>query len=356
MIKEIDKLLYDIDWAPDEDSGYMVYDMFYYLKYLYDKKKIDLDRIINCSLDEFDNVIKEEFEDEEKPFLIKSFAKDRVRVFEFIKNLDLTSYDSNVKNYFDFNLDNYYVLDNLKDFKNILSIFSSLRSKNISSDCEIDVIYEEHQDGDAEANKQRTKILELSNYNFEKGVFPNRSNKKYDLVFLDCVYGKDLLDEIWIQEWENTYSRHYQLFNEVLNHCESFGKAIIRIPFTEVSFLDKDILEKNIIEKVVYYKNDGWFEGQHCDENVEVFLILNEYKNNEEIEFINTINGKNITVSNDVIIKNNCNLNMMNYYRNGAYIRHIYDMQLKNREILKQIQNETKFIDKLIDEYDINDK
>ena len=34
MIKEIDKLLYDIDWAPDEDSGYMVYDMFYYLKYL----------------------------------------------------------------------------------------------------------------------------------------------------------------------------------------------------------------------------------------------------------------------------------------------------------------------------------
>ncbi len=355
MIKEIDEFLYNNDLTPEPDFAYIYYDLLFYIKYLAEKGLIDIERIINCSNEEYEEVINDEFKDLRKPFFISQFEDKHNEIFEFINNLNLDDYDSELTNYADYNdhvLEKYIKFD---EFKDMLSIFGCIRNKNIHHSTNVDVIYETHQDGDMESEYLRCQMLGLDNYSFKNSVFPTSLKKKYDFVYLECAYGGEGLLDKFLMTDDGKIS--YYIFDSILEHLNNDRKAAIRIPFARISEIIPYAIEQNVIEKIIYSNPRIDFYKEEPDvEIIDAYIIISNNKDNESIEFINTNNGKSLIVSNEEIMKNNCNLNMMNYYKNSGYVKEIYRLKNNNQDIIDAIQHETTHINKLLDEYDINEK
>ena len=358
MIDEMKDFLVENEMIPDYSEDFLsaYYDTLYYIKYLSSNGLINIDRIIESKKDEYDEILKDEFKEVGIPFFVHSF-KDKYReMFEYAKKLNLKDYDSDMNNFADYTDDYLNSIVNYKDCNKILSIFGCIRSDNISSKTSVDVLYEEHQSGDMHLEELRCKILGLDNYSFTQSSFPRHFEEKYDFVYLDCVYGFELLDKFYLQEGEYFSSKYYEIINSILECLNVYKKAVIRIPFARISNIGEDVIKDNVIEKIIYLnKRKGYYESSE-GEIIDTYIVLNEYKDNDSIEFINTINDKSLIVSNDEILKNNCNLNMMTYYKNSGYVKYIYKIKNNSDKILEQIQTKTIQINKLLDEYDIDKK
>lgn len=381
MNDKIIKKLYELDYIPEESDEFLniYYDVIYFIKYLLNISNADIEKIKECSDDEYESVIKEELEDKSKDklnnmnisnFWLYSFKKNHKELFDFIdKEIDLRQYDKNYPNWASYN-DDY--IDEIIDWTNchkILSVFSVYTSKKKKDDTSVEVIFDMHQGGDIDMAEYRNEICGYKGYEYQSKQYPidlnSNLNKKYinnyDFVYCDLIYGKDFLTKLngWCYSekhpgadfvGDNIYF-NIKYLSDLLNDN---GKAIMRVRYSDVSKMPKELIELNIIDEIVFMpKREDWDENGNEQLTNDVYIIVTNDKVNEEIILTDYKDKTRINITNNEIINNNGLINIEQYKKYDSRGYRIFNLKESNNEQFGIIANESKKIDKLLDEFDL---
>lgn len=348
------------DWIEDD----FMYAEFYLLKKLSSEKLIDLEKIKNStSFEEYEKNINDEFDklkglnSDCKEFFWKRLYDDREDVIDFINSLDLNEFNLNLSS--DLWLSDSY-LSQFIDYKNthrILSVFNTFYDEKIDKEKSIDVIYDEFQYGNIIGYKAILDILNCHNYNFKMDKYPQKFKEKYDLIILNINYGMiDSLDKTGLIKMNaeiggvfdgDSVTHNISFINNNLN---ANGIAIIKTPFTFVSKLDEELIDKNIIDKIIYlpkHREPFAYEDTYVK---NVYITINNNKDNDEIQFINKETGERCSVKNDLIKKHRGCTNMHIYNKHNPMLEKLYRIKDDNINQLAIISKESKMINKQIDE------
>ena len=358
-------------WEDPEDliEDDFMYAEFYLLKKLSSEKLIDLEKIKNsASMKEYEKNIKDEFDklkglnSDCKKFFWKRLYDEREAVIDFINSLDLNEFDSNVGNIGgDLWICDPYLCQFI-DYKNthrVLSVFHTFYDDKIAEDTSIDVIYDEFQYGNVIGYKARLDLLNCHNYSFKEITYPQTFKDKYDLIVLNVNYGLiDSFDKTGLikmnDEIGGVFDGDSIVHNVefINNNLTPNGIAIIKTPFTFISKLDDDLIDKNVIDKIIYlpeHREPFAFEDTYVK---NVYIIVNNNKDNSEIEFIDKETGESCTVNNELIKKHKGCTNMHLYNKHNPMLEKLYRIKEDNEKQLKVISKESEIIDKEIDELD----
>lgn len=350
------------DWIEDD----FMYAEFYLLKKLSSEKLIDLEKIKNStSFEEYEKNINDEFDklkglnSDCKEFFWKRLYDDREDVIDFINSLDLNEFNLNLSS--DLWLSDSY-LSQFIDYKNthrILSVFNTFYDEKIDKEKSIDVIYDEFQYGNIIGYKAILDILNCHNYNFKMDKYPQKFKEKYDLIILNINYGMiDSLDKTGLIKMNDEIGGVFDgdsvthNISFINNNLNANGIAIIKTPFTFVSKLDEELIDKNIIDKIIYlpkHREPFAYEDTYVK---NVYIIINNNKDNDEIQFINKETGERCSVKNDLIKKHRGCTNMHIYNKHNPMLEKLYRIKDDNINQLAIISKESKMINKQIDELD----
>ena len=86
-----------------------------------------------------------------------------------------------------------------------------------------------------------------------------------------------------------------------------------------------------------------------------VYVIINNNKDNDEIEFIDKTTGETCSVKNELIKKHKGCANMNIYNKHNPMLEKLYKIKEDNEKQLEVISKESEVINKQIDELDFND-
>lgn len=355
-------------WEDPDDliEDDFMYAEFYLLKKLSSEKLINLEKIKNSSsIEEYDKNIKDEFDKLEglnsdcKEFFWKRLYDDREVVIDFINSLDLDEFDLNLGGDLWFS-DAY--LSQFIDYKNthrILSVFNTFYDDKIDKDSSIDVIYDEFQYGNIIGYKARLDILNCHNYNFKMDKYPQNFKDKYDLIILNINYNLiDSFDKTGLIKMNDNIGGVFDgdsvthNIDFINSNLTSNGIAIIKTPFTFISKLDDELIDKNVIDKIIYlpeHREPFAYEDTYVK---NVYVIVNNNKDNSEIEFIDKETGEKCSVKNELIKKHKGCTNMHIYNRHNPMLENLYMIKEDNEKQLEIISKESEVINKQIDELD----
>ena len=358
-------------WEDPDDliEDDFMYAEFYLLKKLSSEKLIDLEKIKNSSsMDEYKKNIEDEFDKLEglnsdcKEFFWQRLYDDREVVIDFIKSLDLNEFDNNVGSIGgDLWLNDKY-LSQFIDYKNthrVLSVFNTFYDDKLDASTLIDVIYDEFQYGNVIGYKARLDMLNCHNYNFKMDKYPQTFKEKYDLIVLNINYNLiDSLDKTGLIKMNDDIGGTFDGDNIIHNidfinnNLTPNGIAIIKTPFTFISKLDSDLIDKNVIDKIIYlpeHREPFAYEDTYVK---NVYVIVNNNKDNSEIEFIDKETGERCRVKNELIKKHKGCTNMHIYNRHNPMLENLYRIKEDNEKQLEIISKESEVINKQIDELD----
>ena len=356
--------------SDDENSDNVddfMYPDFYLLKKYSLDYDIDLDKIKNAKdEDEYKRIIKEEgmkIPKENVSFdswLWGRFYSERDKIVDFIKSLNVDDFDINIDSYGW--LDDSYLSKfiNFEKVHDILSVYTVFYDKKISKSCNVDVIEHTFQHHNFMSHEKRLAMADLYCYNFSIDSFPKKTDKEYNLVVLDlCNDNVESLDKTYLIKFdEEKYTAFYNGDNvqhnisNVVNYLSSDGIAIIKLPFTYISRLDEELVDENIIDKIIFLPEEKQLFGPQLINTKNVYVIVKKEKNNEEIEFIDKENKERCSVSNELIKKHNGCANMHIYNKNNPMLKKIIKIKEDNIKQLIIINEESKIINKQIDELD----
>ena len=359
------------DWEDPDDliEDDFMYAEFYLLKKLSSEKIIDLEKIKNSNtIEEYEKNINEEFDKVKglnsncKDFFWKRLYDDREAVINFIISLDLDEFDENIGNIGGDLWINDSFLSQFIDYKNtnrVLSVFNTFYDERISKNASIDVLYDEFQVGNVIGYKARLDLLNCHNYNFEMGKYPQVFKDKYDLIVLNINYGLiDSLDKTGLIKMNDEVGGIFDGDSVIHNikfvnqNLTPNGIAIIKTPFTFISKLDEELIDQNIIDKIIYlpeHREPFAYEDTYVK---NAYVIVNNNKENNEIEFIDKETGECCSVRNDLIKKHRGCTNMHIYNKHNPMLEKLYKIKDENVHQLEIISKESKMIDKQIDELD----
>ncbi len=343
-----------------------LYAEFYLLKKLSSEKLIDLNVIKNSkTMNEYDKNIDQEFDKLKdlnsncKEFFWKRLYDYREEVIDFIDSLNLNDFDLNLAG--DLWLSDSY-LSHFIDYNNIhevLSVFNTFYDEKFSKDTSIDVIYDEFQYGNVIGYKARLDIINSHKYNFIIEKYPQVFEKKYDLIVLNLNYGLiDSLDKTGLIKIDETIGGVFDGDSVIHNICDinknltSTGMAIIKTPFTFISKLNNDLIDKNIIDKVIYLPFNREPFAYEDTKVKNVYIIVKNNKDNDEIEFIDKETGECCSVKNELIKKHKGCTNMHIYNKHNPMLEKLYRIKEDNEKQLVVISKESEVINKQIDELD----
>ena len=343
-----------------------LYAEFYLLKKLSSEKLIDLNVIKNSkTMDEYEKNIDQEFDKLKdlnsncKEFFWERLYNYREEVVDFIYSLNLNDFDINLVG--DLWLSDSY-LSQFIDYNNthqVLSVFNTFYDEKFSKDTSIDVIYDEFQYGNVIGYKARLDIIDSHKYNFIIEKYPQVFEKKYDLIVLNLNYALiDSLDKTGLIKIDETIGGIFDGDSVIHNICDinrnltSNGMAIIKTPCTFISKLDNDLIDKNIIDKVIYLPFNREPFAYEDTQVKNVYIIVKNNKDNDEIEFIDKETGESCSVKNELIKKHKGCTNMHIYNKHNPMLEKLYRIKEDNEKQLVVISKESEVINKQIDELD----
>ena len=358
-------------WEDPDDliEDDFMYAEFYLLKKLSSEKLIDLEKIKNSnSMEEYEKNINDEFDNLKglnsdcKKFFWKRLYDDREAVIDFINSLDLNDFNSNIGNIGGDLWINEPYLSQFIDYKNthrVLSVFNTFYDEKISKETSIDVIYDEFQYGNVIGYKARLDLLNCHNYNFKMDTYPQVFKDKYDLIVLNINYGLiDSFDKTGLIKMNDDVGGVFD-GDSVLHNLEFInnnltpnGVAIIKTPFTFVSKLNPELIDQNVIDKIIYlpeHREPFAYEDAYVK---NVYIIINNNKDNNEIEFIDKESGESCIVKNEIIKKHKGCTNMYIYNKHNPMLEKLYRIKEDNEKQLEIISKESEVINKQIDELD----
>lgn len=355
-------------WEDPDDliEDDFMYAEFYLLKKLSSEKLIDLERIKNSTtIEEYKNNINEQFDNLKdlnsdcKEFFWERLYDEREAVINFINSLDLNEFDTNLGGDLWMSDDYLSQFINYKNTHRILSIFNTFYDDKLDKSSTIDVIYDEFQYGNIIGYKARLDILNCHNYNFKKDKYPLKFKDKYDLILLNINYGLiDSFDKTGLIKMNediggvfdgDSVVHNIEFIN---NNLTPNGIAIIKTPFTFISKLDDDLIDKNIIDKIIYlpkHREPFAYEDTYVK---NVYIIVNNNKDNNEIEFIDKETNERCIVKNELIKKHKGCTNMHIYNKNNPMLEKLYRIKEDNEKQFEIISKESEIISKQIDELD----
>lgn len=356
------------EWEDPEDliEDDFLYAEFYLLKKLYIENGLDLDKIKNSeNEEEYEKNLDEEFSkikglnSNYKDFFWKRLYYYREEVIDFIKELDLDEFDINQSGDLWFSDDYLKQFINYKHTLHVLSVFNTFYDEKIAKEDSVDVIFDEFQYGNIIGHKARLDIINNHNYNFKMEPFPQHFDKKYDLIVLKLDYSLigsldkagliKMVDEVGgVFDGDSVTHNIY----DINNNLTSNGMAIIKTPFTFISKLDDDLIDKNVIEKIIYLptrREPFAYEDSYVK---SVYIIINNNKENDEIEFIDKETGECCSVKNELIKKHKGCTNMHIYNKHNPMLEKLYRIKEENEKQLNIISKESEVINKQIDELD----
>ena len=382
VCKEIQQMIRDYNLIEEitnieSENGTYLEDDFYYaefylikkwsLKYGFDLRKIKESK----STEEYTKNIEEELKKIPYNSILKErgmwnrYYLHRNEVFKYIDSLKLQDFDIHVPSYpwLDDPLLSKYI--NYQNTYYVLSVFNTFYDEKISKSCSIDVITHTFQTGNIDSHKARFEVIDNLNYHFIEGTYPTAldMNKKYDLIVFNMettsLEAMDRESIIYIGE-----NGGYFAGNEVLANIEDLGSkfgrlttngmAIVKVPFTLVSNLSEEILEDNIVDKIVFLPKEKSVYNEDYVDTINVYIIIKKNKDTDGIEFINEKSGEKVFVPNKTIKKHHGCINMNIYTKHNPMLEKIYSIKADNEIQINIIANESKKINKDIDELDFD--
>lgn len=358
------------EWEDPNDlkEDDFLYAEFYLLKKLSSEGLIDLNKIKNSkTIDEYERNIDEQFSrlnglnSDCKKFYWPRLYDFREEVIDFINSLDLKDFNINLVG--DLWLEDDYLNQfiNYNHTLRVLSVFNTFYDERIAKEDSIDVIYDEFQYSNIIGYKARLDIINNHNYNFIIDKYPQKFDKPYDLIVLNLSYGLiDSLDKSGLIKINDDIGGVFDGDNVIHNICDittnltQNGMAIIKTPFTFISKLDNDLIDRNIIDKIIYLPANRESFAYEDTYVKNVYVIVKNNKENDEIEFIDKETGESCIVKNELIKKHKGCTNMHIYNKHNPMLEKLYRIKEDNEKQLVVISKESEVINKQIDELDFD--
>ena len=253
-----------------------------------------------------------------------------------------------IKNYIDYS-----------QIHDILSIYTTFYDDILSKKCNVDVIYNEFEHVNMIGHSARVDFMDLDGYSFQEGRYPQKFERKYDLIIMQLDYDDfNMMDKSFYYEIDDSNIAHFVgdkiLYNisKMMHNLNDNGYAVIKLPYTFVSKLDNSIIDQNIIDKIVYLPCEDCVFSNEFAKIKMAYVIVKNNKSDFNIEFIDKLTKERCLVKNADIKTHKGVTNMHIYNRNNPMLEKIYRIKEDNAKQLDIISKESEFINKQIDELD----